>query len=268
MKKLFKWPGGKTKELKIISSLLPDHFDRIIEPFAGSGALTFHLEKNSLLNDTDKNIINFYRVIKDDVKFKLLFDKCQDAQSIPFQDANGNTLEKLYYDCRQRLNQKDFSDDVQMAHDFLITRQLSFSGMIRLNPKGEFNVPYGWYQKLTFAISNKHHEFIKNSVDIVEGDFEKVINATVTNDFLFLDPPYRQKAGYAVSHFTDDDHCRLATALSQTSTPWLLVHCDDELYRDLYKNFNITTQNFQYNINFKGRKMEDLKVNHLYISNY
>ena len=22
---------------------------------------------------------------------------------------------------------------------------------------------------------------------------------------MFLDPPYRQKAGYAVSHFTDDD---------------------------------------------------------------
>ena len=47
MKKLFKWPGGKKQETKRIVELLPQTIDTVVEPFAGSAAIAFHLEKKS-----------------------------------------------------------------------------------------------------------------------------------------------------------------------------------------------------------------------------
>ena len=42
MKPLIKWPGGKSSEINQFLTLIPD-YDRYIEPFAGGGAVFFHL---------------------------------------------------------------------------------------------------------------------------------------------------------------------------------------------------------------------------------
>lgn len=65
MKPIIKWPGGKSRELKKISGKIPN-FKRYIEPFVGGGALFFNLEpENAIINDLSKDLISFYRVLKD-----------------------------------------------------------------------------------------------------------------------------------------------------------------------------------------------------------
>ena len=64
MKPLIKWPGGKGREIDQIYGMIPDH-QRYIEPFFGGGALFFHLQpKKACINDTAKDLMEFYHMIR------------------------------------------------------------------------------------------------------------------------------------------------------------------------------------------------------------
>ena len=60
-----KWPGGKRWLASRHSNLLPDQFNRYIEPFLGSGAVFFRVSpKASILADSNAELINAYRSIR------------------------------------------------------------------------------------------------------------------------------------------------------------------------------------------------------------
>jgi DNA adenine methylase len=70
MKPIIKWPGGKSREIKKIKEKIPK-FERYIEPFVGGGALFFDLEpNNAIINDLSKDLISFYKILKDNKKRK------------------------------------------------------------------------------------------------------------------------------------------------------------------------------------------------------
>ena len=52
MKPIVKYQGGKTKELPLIRQMLPDQFDRVLEPFCGGGAVSFALNRPSAVSYT------------------------------------------------------------------------------------------------------------------------------------------------------------------------------------------------------------------------
>ena len=65
LKPLIKWPGGKTSEICRFDSLIPE-YDRYIEPFVGGGAVFFYLNpQKAAINDTSKDLMDFYRLVKD-----------------------------------------------------------------------------------------------------------------------------------------------------------------------------------------------------------
>ena len=43
MKPLVKYQGGKSREIKIISQLMPKEYDRIVEPFCGGAAVSLQI---------------------------------------------------------------------------------------------------------------------------------------------------------------------------------------------------------------------------------
>lgn len=74
MNTIIKWPGGKSREIDMITDLIPTHYDRYVEPFFGGGALYFHLmPKRSAINDSSSDLMEFYRLIQEgDPEFKTL----------------------------------------------------------------------------------------------------------------------------------------------------------------------------------------------------
>ncbi len=87
MQTLIKWPGGKSKEFSQIRDMIPS-FERYIEPFFGGGAVFFNLKsKKSIINDACKELIDFYRLVKDDDKqkdFKIaLYEYVSNWEKIP-----------------------------------------------------------------------------------------------------------------------------------------------------------------------------------------
>lgn len=64
MKPLIKWPGGKGRLIKELSSMIPS-YDRYLEPFLGGGALFFSQEPSSSnINDLSSELIGFYNCVQ------------------------------------------------------------------------------------------------------------------------------------------------------------------------------------------------------------
>lgn len=97
MKPFVKWPGGKTSELPIIRPYLHGA-SRIIEPFAGGGAVFFDQEIPGILNDINRELIAFY---------------AQDDQT--FTDFSHAVLHE------ERQRQRLVSAEIQGEQDFLRT---------------------------------------------------------------------------------------------------------------------------------------------------
>lgn len=107
MKPLIKWPGGKTREFKYISSLIPK-YTKYIEPFFGGGAIYFKLEPgNAFINDISSDLIRFYNFIKhNDVDLKKALNDYADNWSAVsvYLDNIYNDVYKFYNIYRLSIN--------------------------------------------------------------------------------------------------------------------------------------------------------------------
>ena len=158
MKPIFKYSGGKSRELKTIKKLLPDNFNRVVEPFAGSAAVSFGIEKPMVLNDIRHNNMATFRAVQNKEYFEQLMDWISHLSTLSVDE-----LEKVYYEQRDGMWQK-CETDLDYAKRWIVIRQLTFSGIDRINGKtGKFNAPFGWYKKFNCNLSLDHHKLLKKS---------------------------------------------------------------------------------------------------------
>ena len=259
MKPFIKWQGGKRRELTHIRPYIPDGISAIAEPFAGGAAVSFDNEGIAYLNDTNTELINLYQVLGNIAHFEHI---------LAFVDAlkaNPQMLEPHYYQARELINSGN-GTNVERALAFLILRQQCFSGMERYNKRGEFNVPWGRYKTFSCSLNEDHHNFLR-AATITCGDAIDHIRTLPADTFLFLDPPYLERAGYKEGDGGFDLHSSLAVTLKDIDLPFLLVHSDHDFYRHAYKDFKVTEVPHKYSQQWKGRERPDADVCHLYISN-
>lgn len=263
LKPIVKYQGGKSREIKTITGLLPSSFERVIEPFCGGAAVAFHLERKSILSDVNLDIINLYKIVASD-----LYDQLQ-LKVDYIKTLEHDDLEQEFYAAREAINQPwDCSDPLERALSYIVVRQLCFSGMERYNSNGEFNVPFGHYQRFSCALSRQHHEFLR-TCQVKFCDFAETIETAAENDFIFIDPPYLERLGYASGDGSNGLHDKLLKSLNSTRAKWMIVHSDHEFYRENYSDYNIMTKDFLYAQRFgKNKNHSSAKVQHLYITNY
>lgn len=265
MKPFYKYSGGKSREFKRIQELFPKGIERVVEPFAGSCAVSFGLELPALVSDTRENVINVLSVVKN----KNLYPKLQQLVDEMKNVSDIEVLNKIYY--QQRDEKFESVDPLEKAFRWIVIRQLVFSGIDRINLKtGKINAPFGWYKQFSCRLSSAHHKLLQ-SWEIVQASFETTLTNVRDGDWIFLDPPYLGRNS-TYDGITPDElqkmHEKLFEMLSNINQPWLIVHSDCEFYREKYKNFNLNVIDHNYSQNFKGRDNSEQKVQHLYISNY
>jgi DNA adenine methylase len=279
LKPIFKYSGGKSKELKFINTILPNSYERIIEPFVGGGAFFLSNDKPAIINDNNPLVINFYKVVSDTNLFSQLMEKYNNASKLGLDNSqskeqlrstSGN-LCNLYYEARSCINKNNSnSADVELAFSFLVVRQLAFSGMHRQDKNGNFNVPFGWYKKLSSTIKQEHHNKLKDT-QINFGSFEESMKNLIETDFIFLDPPYLERAGYKDTTGTTSEelHIQLNQILKNTKAKWMVIHTDIPLYRELYSGYNFISKDFNYSQRFgKDKDHSSADTKHIYITNY
>ena len=287
MDPIFKWTGGKRKEIKVFSKYFPsfiknDEEYKYVEPFFGGGALYWHLEnKNSVINEIDKDLVNFLLQVRDNFEeiksmssklssdIKSITDK-EKSKELSISEAK-TERGKFYYEWRDKDRKGGLSNlsDIDRGFRFYLINQLAFNGMRRFNSRGEFNVPYGNYKVFNMNIDENHVNLLKDT-NINNGSYKDImLNNDDDNTFIFLDPPYtREFKEYSHGNsFGPNEQIELANIFkSMKKAKVMLVINKDEVITELYKDYIKDEYDLKYSTNIKNRF--DNSVKHLVICNY
>jgi DNA adenine methylase len=283
MKPLVKYRGGKSNEIPNVEKHIPQYEGRYIEPFLGGGALYFHLEpKKAIINDINTKLMAFYKGVQSNYSTlrKELdeIEKIYEANRKRFdilkrQTPNERVEDKneaLYYQIRNMFN--DIADKkYSEALLYFFINKTAYSGMIRYNSKGEFNVPFGRYQHLNTSLVAQEHSDLLAKAEIYNFDYKEIFAMVQPDDFMFLDPPYdcvfsdygneEYKDG-----FNEDCHITLAEDFKKLNCKALLVIGRTPLTEKLYNNMIIDEYAKNYSVNIRNRFKS--VATHILVANY
>jgi DNA adenine methylase len=230
-----KWPGGKRWLTKSHSDMFPKTYGKYIEPFLGGGAVFFALSpKDAYLSDSNEELINAYNRIKGDrLKIEKGLARFQAKHSSDF-----------YYKVRDKSSP---TDPIARAVRFLYLNRTCFNGIYRVNKNGDFNVPIGTKDAVSFedGYLDKVALSLKNA-RIRKRDFAVAIGKAHENDFVFIDPPYTVMHNnngfvkYNAQLFSWTDQARLAIAIKTAAERGALImmsNADHDSVRALYDGF-------------------------------
>ena len=284
---LYKWTGGKRKEIKVFNKWYPDFVKqstdyKFVEPFFGGGAVYWSLNaKENVINDIDEELVNFIRHAKSnpeeirqaisDLGTKIRAISAQEkAKSISISEAKTKRGEYYYHwrNLDRRGGLKSLTP-LDRAIRFYIVNQLAFNGMRRFNSSGEFNIPYGNYKTINIDLTDKHVDLL-NRTQILQGSYLDVMSSNDTeNTFIYLDPPYtREFKEYSHENvFGNKQQEELAeTFKSMKRAKVMIIINKDEFTTNLYDGYIKHTYDLKYSTNIKNRY--DNSVQHLLITNY
>ena len=272
-KPFVKWAGGKRQIIDKLKKCLPEEFNTYYEPFIGGGALLFELSpKKAVINDSNEELMNVYRVLCNEEKFKKMCHTLNHYET--------NHLEEFYYEIRNKdRNKKSFNRlaDYTRAARTIYLNKACFNGLYRVNSKNEFNVPFGKKKKVnTYEGSNLitvSNYLTMNDIKILCCDFEEAVKDAKKGDFIYFDPPYDSDTStfnsYTETGFDKDEQRRLAKVfkeLDQRGCYVMLSNHNTKLINELYKDYNIHHIEAKRNINSNGKKRG--KVEEVIITNY
>ncbi len=190
MKPILRWAGSKRQLVPVLKRFWNNDFNTYIEPFAGSACLFFDLEpKKAIIGDLNRELINMYTLVK------------QDPQIVYECYQRLGEGEEEYYKIRKRFSES--LTQAEQAAIFIYLNLHCFNGLYRTNAKGEFNVPYGHFKKkreIDLKLLESASEKLKE-VQLINNDFETVMNLAQENDFVYLDPPFWTEKGKTFSSY-------------------------------------------------------------------
>lgn len=272
-KPFVKWAGGKRQILDKLKQYIPEEYNTYYEPFIGGGALFFELSpKKAVINDSNVELINVYKVLCDEEKFGKMIRVLNNHET--------NHSEEYYYELRNKdRNKKTFERlaDYTRAARTIYLNKACFNGLYRVNSKGEFNVPFGKKTKVnTYEDSNLNlisYYLTNNQIEIHNKDFEESVATAKKGDFIYLDPPYDSDTStfnsYTEEGFSKEEQIRLARVFKELSNRGcyvMLSNHNTKLINELYSGFNIHIIEAKRNINSNGNKRG--KVEEVIITNY
>lgn len=193
-----KWAGGKRWQVPYLRPLWhPHRHRRLVEPFCGGLAVSLGLRpRRALLNDANPHLVNFYHWLQRGLTIAL-----------PLRNQ-----ERLFYRYRARFNAMladHRGDSAEAAALFYYLNRTGYNGLCRFNRRGEFNVPFGRYSTIRYAVDFTPYRDVLADWTFMSADLERV--PLRRTDFVYADPPYDvQFTQYARGGFSWADQERTA----------------------------------------------------------
>src|SRR5262249_40094084 len=129
-----KWAGGKQGIAHSLVGMFPKGYGRYYEPFLGGGSVLFAARpKRAMCGDENDWLLGGYAAIRDDWK-----------RVAKVRGTLPNTKEDYL---RIRAIRPETLDPFTRAAHFIYLNKTCFRGLFRVNRKGQFNVPYGEYDR-------------------------------------------------------------------------------------------------------------------------
>ena len=181
------YQGSKRFLAREILSRMPESFDRLVEPFAGSAAISLavayrRMARRFWINDAHKPVASLWSAI--------------------LRDPNGlaDKYESLWNDQRgrERVYFNQVRDQFNQAHapeHFIYLLARCVKAAIRYNSEGKFNNtpdnrrkgarPDEMRSRITGASA-----LLAGKTKVTALDFRKVLTGCTPNDVIYMDPPY------------------------------------------------------------------------------
>lgn len=282
MNPVLKYRGGKSREIPRFLQYIPDHFDLYIEPFFGGGAVYFYLEPdNAIINDINDRLMLFYRQLRDNYpEMRVQLDEIQriyEANQVEYKKSKAenpdervpNANEELYYRMRKLFNRPD--DTYLDGVIYFFINKTAYSGMIRYNNNGEYNVPFGRYPNLNTQLVTEQHSRLLQGAELYSLDYKDIFDMAGENDFIFLDPPYDCVFNdygniEMMNGFDEAEHRRLAEDFRNLPCRALMVIGKTPLTMDLYGDYVFDEYYKNYAVNIRNRFNNDKM--HIIVKNY
>jgi len=274
-KPFVKWAGGKAQLLKQLESYFPSPapFGRYFEPFAGGGAVFFHLWNTSRLSDqaslfdTNDELINAYQVVRDQADDLIALLGVHQARH----------SRDYYYQIRDLDRHCDNLSSVERAARTIYLNRTCYNGLYRVNSQGQFNVPMGSYRnpKIVREAALRAASAALRDVYVEAKEFDSVLELARPGDFFYFDPPYDPVSrtasftGYTAGNFRDKDQRRLAAVfgelarkgclcmLSNSYTPFVV-----KLYREFRLEIVLASRPINSDAGGRGAIKEVVIVNY------
>jgi DNA adenine methylase len=218
--------GGKQKLLSTILSKIPQH-NLYCEPFLGGAAVFFGKEPSAVevINDTNKELINFYRVCK---------EKFLDLQCLIRITLHSR---KAHQDANIIYSNPHLFTDVQRAWAVWVLSSQSFSAM--LDGSWGYDISK---RTTTTRISNKREQFTEElAIRLQEAQIECadalyiIQSRDGADSFFYCDPPYYNSDCGHYDGYTIEDFERLLQTLSGIKGKFLLSSYPSDLLRKYAK---------------------------------
>lgn len=210
------YQGSKRQIATTILQHFPPNVSRLVEPFAGSAALSiasaaFGSADRLWINDAHSPLIHLWQEIIH--KPKELADKYEQL----WNDQLGR--ERKYFDeVRQRFNNQ------HKPVDFLYLLARCVKAAIRYNAKGEFNNTPDNRRKGAKPLEMRRRiihvsELLRRRTRLTSWDYKKVLKNCTENDLVYMDPPYQGVCGNRDQRYLPKvDHDEFCEELSHLNT--------------------------------------------------
>ena len=218
-----KWAGGKRWLVSHLEPIWKKNSERrYVEPFCGGLAVVLGLQpQHALLNDINPHLINFYRHVQHGLEMH-----------IEMRNDEG-----LFYRHRDRFNQlvrKGRAHTEEAAQLFYYLNRTCFNGLCRFNKGGDFNVPFGTYTTINYALDFAEYARVFVRWEFSNKDIESL--EIEPEDFVYADPPYDVEfTTYSAGGFSWDDQVRTARLLAKHRGPVVISNQATERIIELYE---------------------------------
>jgi DNA adenine methylase len=238
------YQGSKRNLAADILRFFPQKIDRLIEPFAGSAAITiasaYYFKANKfIVNDINKPLINLWDNIVNEPETII-----RDYHHI-WNNQLGNE-EEFYYQIRDNFNQ------TKEPKYLLFLLAKCVKAAVRYNAEGNFNQSPDKRRKgrlpenMRYDILNVSN-LLKDKVTFYSVDYEKILEMATENDLVYMDPPYQGTAKNGGFRYMEDlNHENFVISLhklNKRNIPFILSYdgrTDNKTYgEELPKELNL-----------------------------
>lgn len=209
-----------------------------------------------ILGDSNPDLINLFQQLeKEQAKFIRYCSRF-------FNEENNS--EDRFYRFRKEFNGK--CAPRRKAALFLYLNRHCYNGLCRYNSRGQFNTPFGRYDKPYFP-ENEMHSFVEKAeqATFVNANFDDTMSRARSNDVIYCDPPYAPLTttayftDYHVGGFNWEDQELLAStakSLAKKGIRVVISNHDTKEIRSLYKNAELIFFDVRRNISCNGKKRD------------
>jgi DNA adenine methylase len=182
------YQGSKRNLADQILRMFPDNFDNLIEPFAGSAAITiasaYYFKANRfIINDINQPLISLWETIINNPKSMV-----KSYHDI-WHGQLGNE-EEYYYQIRDKFN------DTKQPEYLLFLLAKCVKAAVRYNAQGGFNQSpdkrrLGRNPQMMRDDILRVSQLLKGKTECYSQDYQNILDLATDNDLVYMDPPYQ-----------------------------------------------------------------------------